>query len=182
GRNRPGGATWAGTKVPRARCRPDHWTEHENGTLSVVVASRRADPDSAVDLGVRRASFSGGGGPLGGPRGLGFWATRAGNQAAAGLRPLHYLPAPMDLEDLIRISVFALVFAAMASWEIVAPRRALAVGRRPRWASNLGILAVDVLAVRILIPTAAVGAALFAAGRGWGLLQLAGLRLSLAAL
>src|SRR5262245_37333914 len=88
----------------------------------------------------------------------------------------------MDLEDLIRISVFALVFAAMASWEIVAPRRALAVGRRPRWASNLGILAVDVLAVRILIPTAAVGAALFAAGRGWGLLQLAGLRLSLAAL
>src|SRR5262245_17417461 len=53
----------------------------------------------------------------------------------------------MDLEDLIRISVFALVFAAMASWEIVALRRALAVGRRPRWASNLGILAVDVLAV-----------------------------------
>src|SRR6516165_1152707 len=88
----------------------------------------------------------------------------------------------MHLEDLIRICAFTLVFAAMASWEIVAPRRALAIGRRPRWASNLGILAVDVLAVRILIPTAAVGAALFAAGRGWGLLQLAGLRLSLAAL
>src|SRR5262249_39496195 len=32
------------------------------------------------------------------------------------------------------------------------------------------------------VPTAAVGAALFAAGRGWGLLQLAGLRLSVAAL
>jgi len=88
----------------------------------------------------------------------------------------------MHLEDLIRICAFAFVFVAMASWEIVAPRRALAVGRRPRWASNLGLLAVDVLAVRILIPTAAVGAALFAAGRGWGLLQLAGLRLSLAAL
>src|SRR5215468_4196971 len=88
----------------------------------------------------------------------------------------------MHLEDLIRICAFALVLAAMASWEIVAPRRALAVGRRQRWASNLGILAVDVHAVRILIPTAAVGAALFAAGRGWGLLQLAGLRLSLAAL
>ena len=71
----------------------------------------------------------------------------------------------MHLEDLIRICAFTLVFAAMASWEIVAPRRALAIGRRPRWASNLGILAVDVLAVRILIPTAAVGAALFAAGR-----------------
>src|SRR5262249_33989633 len=30
----------------------------ENGTLSVAVASWRADPDSAVDLGVRRASLS----------------------------------------------------------------------------------------------------------------------------
>src|SRR5262249_12877913 len=88
----------------------------------------------------------------------------------------------MDLGDLIRILAFALVFAAMALWEMLAPRRALAVGRRPRWVSNLGILAVDVLAVRILVPTAAVGAALFAAGRGWGLLQLAGLRLSVAAL
>src|SRR4029450_8126358 len=73
-------------------------------------------------------------------------------------------------------------FRAIALWELLAPRRVLAVGRRPRWVSNLGILAVDVLAVRILVPTAAVGAALFAAGRGWGLLQLAGMRLSVAAL
>jgi sterol desaturase/sphingolipid hydroxylase (fatty acid hydroxylase superfamily) len=88
----------------------------------------------------------------------------------------------MDVELLIRISAFALVFTAMALWEIAAPRRGLAVGRRPRWAGNLGILLVDVVAVRVLIPTAAVGAALFAAGRGWGLLHLAGLRLSVAAL
>jgi sterol desaturase/sphingolipid hydroxylase (fatty acid hydroxylase superfamily) len=88
----------------------------------------------------------------------------------------------MDVEILIRISAFALIFAAMALWEIVAPRRMLAAGRKPRWPSNLGILIVDALAVRILIPTAAVGAALFAAGRGWGLLHLAGSRLSVAAL
>src|SRR5262249_18383866 len=88
----------------------------------------------------------------------------------------------MDLGDLIRIFAFALVFAAMALWGVLAPRRALAVVPRARLASNLGILAVDVLAVRILVLTAAVGAALFAAGRGWGLLQLAGLRLSVAAL
>jgi sterol desaturase/sphingolipid hydroxylase (fatty acid hydroxylase superfamily) len=88
----------------------------------------------------------------------------------------------MDVEILIRAAAFALVFAAMALWEIAAPRRMLAAGRKPRWPSNLGILIVDALAVRILIPTAAVGAALFAAGRGWGLLHLAGLRLSMAAL
>jgi sterol desaturase/sphingolipid hydroxylase (fatty acid hydroxylase superfamily) len=87
----------------------------------------------------------------------------------------------IDLELLIRTSGFALVFAAMALWEVVSPRRLLAIGRRRRWVSNLGILAVDVLAVRILIPTAATGAALLAAGRGWGLFHLAELRLSAAA-
>ena len=81
----------------------------------------------------------------------------------------------MNVEFLIRISSFALVFAAMAGWELVAPRRAWAVGRAPRWTNNLGILVVDVIAVRVLIPTAAVGAALFAAERGWGLFHLAGL-------
>jgi sterol desaturase/sphingolipid hydroxylase (fatty acid hydroxylase superfamily) len=88
----------------------------------------------------------------------------------------------MDVEFTIRISAFALVFAALAAWEIAAPRRGLIVGRKPRWPSNLGILLVDVVAVRILLPTAAVGAALFAAGRGWGLLHLAGWRLSVAVL
>src|SRR5260370_29658327 len=88
----------------------------------------------------------------------------------------------MDVEILIRTSAFALVFAAMALWELAAPRRQLMAGRKPRWPSNLGILVVDALAVRILVPTAAVGAALLAAGRGWGLLHLAGLRLSVAAL
>jgi sterol desaturase/sphingolipid hydroxylase (fatty acid hydroxylase superfamily) len=88
----------------------------------------------------------------------------------------------MDVESLVRISAFTLVFTAMAAWEIVAPRRKLAAGRKPRWPSNLGMLLVDVLAVRVLVPTAAVGAALFAAGRGFGLFHLAGLRLSVAAL
>jgi len=88
----------------------------------------------------------------------------------------------IDVELVVRTSAFVLIFTAMVLWELAAPRRGLSIGRKPRWASNLGILLVDVLAVRVLIPTAAVGAALFAAGRGWGLLHLAGLRLSLAAL
>ena len=87
----------------------------------------------------------------------------------------------MDVELLIRIRAFALIFVAMAMWEVAAPRRTLVTGRRLRWPHNLGILLVDLLAVRILVPTAAVGAALLAAGRGWGLLHLLGLRLSVAA-
>ena len=86
------------------------------------------------------------------------------------------------VELAIRVSFFAVVFAAMALWEVGAPRRALVAGRNLRWPNNLGILLIGVICVRVLIPTAAVGAALFAAGRGWGLFHVAGLRLSVAAL
>jgi sterol desaturase/sphingolipid hydroxylase (fatty acid hydroxylase superfamily) len=86
------------------------------------------------------------------------------------------------IELVIRIAAAAPIFAIMALWEILAPRRPRSVGRRARWPSNLGILIIDALAVRILIPTAAVGAALIAAGNGWGLFHAIGLRLSIASL
>jgi len=87
-----------------------------------------------------------------------------------------------SLELLARLCAAAVVFALIALWELLAPRRPWSVGRRSRWPNNLGILVIDALAVRILIPTAAVGAALIAAGNGWGLLPLLHLRLSLASL
>ncbi len=93
-----------------------------------------------------------------------------------------YLPMDTTLELLIRTSAFAAVFAGMALWEILAPRRPLTVGRAQRWPSNLAILVVSTLCVRVLVPTAAVGASLLAAGRGWGLLHAWPLRLSVAAL
>ncbi len=80
-----------------------------------------------------------------------------------------------NLEIVVRLSVFTFVLAAMALWELRAPRRTLAVGRRPRWPGNFGILLVDIALVRLLIPMTAVGASLFAAGNGYGLLNLAGL-------
>lgn len=79
------------------------------------------------------------------------------------------------IEIAVRVSCYAAVFAAMAAWEWLAPRRALKVGRGPRWVNNLGILAVDIVAVRLIVPVAAVGVALLAAERGWGLLPLLGL-------
>src|SRR5438552_15442871 len=88
----------------------------------------------------------------------------------------------VTFEAVTRLAAFALVFAALALWEVFSPRRPLAAGRKGRWPNNLGILVVDVLVVRVLIPTAVVGAALFAAGNGWGLLRLAELRLSVASI
>jgi sterol desaturase/sphingolipid hydroxylase (fatty acid hydroxylase superfamily) len=80
-----------------------------------------------------------------------------------------------SLEIAVRVGGAAVAFAALALWEWLAPRRALTVGRRPRWPGNLGILAIDIVAVRLLVPTAAVGVALIAATRGWGLFNLLGL-------
>jgi len=79
-----------------------------------------------------------------------------------------------SLELAIRVGGAAAVFAVMAIWEWYAPRRRIIAGRAPRWPGNLGILAIDIVAVRLLIPTAAVGVALIAAEQGWGLFRLLG--------
>jgi sterol desaturase/sphingolipid hydroxylase (fatty acid hydroxylase superfamily) len=80
----------------------------------------------------------------------------------------------LSSELTIRLAAFAGVFAVMAAWELFAPRRPWAVGRVKRWPANLGILVVDAVAVRLIIPTAAVGVALLAADRGLGLFHWAG--------
>ena len=77
-----------------------------------------------------------------------------------------------SVEIAVRVGGSAVVFAIMALWEWFAPRRHLTAGRRPRWPGNLGILAVDIIAVRLLVPTAAFGVALVAAAHGWGLFKL----------
>jgi sterol desaturase/sphingolipid hydroxylase (fatty acid hydroxylase superfamily) len=74
-------------------------------------------------------------------------------------------------EPLIRLSVFAAIFAAMAAWEVVAPRRAQKPGRGMRWPSNIGIVVLDTILVRLVFPMTAVGLALIAEARGWGLLH-----------
>lgn len=71
--------------------------------------------------------------------------------------------------SLIRLTVFFAVFAAMALWELVAPRRPQPLGRRRRWPGNLGVVVVYTLLVRLLVPTTVVAVALAATQRGWGL-------------
>jgi sterol desaturase/sphingolipid hydroxylase (fatty acid hydroxylase superfamily) len=72
-------------------------------------------------------------------------------------------------EPMIRGGAFASVLLAMALWESVARRRPQRIHRRQRWPSNLAIVVLDTLAVRLFFPLAAVGAALAAADQGWGL-------------
>ncbi len=76
-----------------------------------------------------------------------------------------------DWEPWIRLGAFLGVFAAIASWEALAPRRVRLHPRRVRWTANLGLVVLDSIAVRLAFPVAAAGFAALAAERGWGLLN-----------
>jgi sterol desaturase/sphingolipid hydroxylase (fatty acid hydroxylase superfamily) len=74
-------------------------------------------------------------------------------------------------EATIRLGAFIGVFTAMALWEAVAPRRQKSYSRWTRWPSNLAIVALNTVLLRILLPATAVSLALLGAQRGWGLLN-----------
>jgi len=77
----------------------------------------------------------------------------------------------MHSEAFIRSVFFFGIFLAMALWEVLAPRRRLTVGKWGRWGNNLGIIFLDTLMVRVLMPMAAINTALAAQKSGWGLLH-----------
>lgn len=74
-------------------------------------------------------------------------------------------------EPWIRLSAFSLIFIVMAAWEVFAPRRVPAHPRRIRWPANLGIVALNSVLLRFLLPVAAIAFAEVAQNRGWGLLN-----------
>jgi sterol desaturase/sphingolipid hydroxylase (fatty acid hydroxylase superfamily) len=60
----------------------------------------------------------------------------------------------------------------MAAWEVAAPRRRQEIPRLLRWSNNLAIVAIDTALVRLTFPILAVGLALVAEERQWGLLHV----------
>jgi sterol desaturase/sphingolipid hydroxylase (fatty acid hydroxylase superfamily) len=74
-------------------------------------------------------------------------------------------------EVLIRLSAFVAVLGLMASWEVLAPRRRLTTSKVRRWVANLSVVALDAVVVRLLFAAGAVGAAMLASERDWGLLN-----------
>jgi len=74
-------------------------------------------------------------------------------------------------ELLIRLGFFIGILAIMFFWELIAPRRPLITSKGKRWLSNLGLVFVDSIVVRLVFPTAVAGVALIAQQRGWGFLN-----------
>ena len=77
----------------------------------------------------------------------------------------------LNHEPAIRFGLFFGVLVLMALWESMAPRRPLTSAKKTRWVSNLGLVVIDTLALRLLLPLTAVGVALFVELRGWGILH-----------
>jgi len=77
----------------------------------------------------------------------------------------------MNNEILVRLVSFFGIFAVVALWELVAPKRSLTVSKPGRWGNNLGIILLDTMVVRLLTPAAAISVAASAQGNGWGLLN-----------
>lgn len=77
----------------------------------------------------------------------------------------------MENEVSIRLSFFFGIFIIVAIWEALSPRRVLTTSKPVRWFSNLGIIFIDSLAVRFLIPIPAIALAVMAEKNGWGLLN-----------
>ena len=57
-------------------------------------------------------------------------------------------------------------------WEFAAPRRKLSQARWLRWYSNIGIVVLNTVVVRLILPVAPVALAITVEAQGWGVLNL----------
>ncbi len=71
----------------------------------------------------------------------------------------------------IRVLSFGVIFATVAWWERLAPRRPATVPRLQRWIANLGLTVMGSLPVQLLLPVILVSVATAARAQHWGLLN-----------
>ncbi len=77
----------------------------------------------------------------------------------------------LEHELPIRLGFFFGIFAIMATWELLAPKRRLTVSKTLRWTSNIGLVFLNSFVLRLLFPAAAVGVAVVTNEQGWGLIN-----------
>lgn len=76
------------------------------------------------------------------------------------------------MENIIRLAAALVIFAMMVSWEAIQPRRVQQVSRQQRWPVNLGLALFNMLLMRFSMGALAYLSAVFAAEKGYGLLNL----------
>jgi len=72
-------------------------------------------------------------------------------------------------EGTIRLAIFAGTLILFASLEAIFPRLNSDYGRAKRWPANIGIVVLDTILARLLLPGVTVAATIYAANNGIGL-------------
>ncbi len=75
-------------------------------------------------------------------------------------------------EGALRLSVFAGLLMGLIILESLFPRKKRTQARLRRWFTNIMIVVIDSIILRLVFPIIAVGAALWAQQKGWGLLNM----------
>ena len=74
-------------------------------------------------------------------------------------------------EPQARLGAFTSILAVMAIWEVMAQRKELVASKARRWFANILLVVINTGLARVLLPTAAVGAAYFAQDRDLGVMH-----------
>ena len=81
----------------------------------------------------------------------------------------------LSASEGLRIAAFCGVLIVMLVWELLLPRRASRIKRTTRWPSNLAVVVIDTVLVRLVFPISTIALALLAETNGWGLFNVLGL-------
>jgi len=77
----------------------------------------------------------------------------------------------MENETALRLGSFLCVFSIIGVGEVLVPRRTPTTSKARRWSSNLGIVALNPISVRLAFPLLPTGMAVLAQERHWGILN-----------
>ncbi len=75
-------------------------------------------------------------------------------------------------EITIRLAFFFGALMLFAIWELIAPKRKLMVSKIKRWSSNISIIVINSILIRLLFPAALIGAAYYALQHHYGLFNI----------
>ena len=78
----------------------------------------------------------------------------------------------LNNETSLRMGIFLSILLIMMLAEYLFPKKTRALPRARRWTSNLLLIVIDGIFVKLVFPIVAAGAALMAEQKGWGLLSM----------
>ena len=78
----------------------------------------------------------------------------------------------LDNQFAVRLGALLLIVLIVAIWEVLRPRRPLSISKPLRWTNNWLISVLNTVSLSLVFPVMAVGVAMIADDRNWGLFNV----------